>query len=308
MKILVAGTPQVAVPTLTALAKGTEHEVVAVLTREDAPVGRKRIMTPSNLAVAATDLGIPVIKANKVTPEVDKALADTGAEIAVVIAYGALLRQRTLDLFPHGWINLHFSSLPAWRGAAPVQHAILAGDTPAVSVFSLVAELDAGPIWAADEYPLLSTATAGKQLEELSQLGVGQVLTALSAVSSGKLPTEQPSVSPTPYAAKLQRKSGYLSVQSSVADVLRRWRAYTPEPGAFFELDGQPLKAIAMQGFSDIAPVNQYKLGDVILHNKHALLLVSDGVIELTQVQPQGKKVIKATDWLRGRHEQTRFA
>ena len=184
MKIIFAGTPDAAVPTLEALIS-SDFEVVAVLTRPDAPQGRKRILTPSPVAQVAIAQGIPVIYANRIEDEVQKAIEDSAADLGVVVAYGALLPQQTLDSVKLGWINLHFSTLPHWRGAAPVQWQVISGASQAgSSVFQLVQELDAGDVYDSREWPILPDETAGELLTRLSVLGAQQVLDVVRSIDT----------------------------------------------------------------------------------------------------------------------------
>lgn len=170
MRLVFAGTPAAAVPTLRALASA--HEIAAVITRPDAPLGRKRVLTPSPVAQAAAELGLPVIAAAHLNDEVTDAIARLDAELGVIVAYGGLVRQPLLSTPAHGWINLHFSLLPRWRGAAPVQRALIAGDDDlGVSVFQLVPELDAGDLYASQSVPVPDDATADTALEILATAG-----------------------------------------------------------------------------------------------------------------------------------------
>lgn len=172
LKVLYAGTPDTAVPPLEALHEDPRLQVVAVLTREDAPVGRKKTMTPSAVARRAEELDLPVLKANRVGPELHDALRATGASIAAVVAYGALLPQAALDVFEHGWINLHFSLLPQWRGAAPVQRALMAGDrVVGASTFVLDQGMDTGPVVGTLTDEVSEEDTAGTVLDRLAHTG-----------------------------------------------------------------------------------------------------------------------------------------
>ena len=168
MKLIFAGTPEVAGPSLQALANGP-HEIVAVITREDAPLGRKRILTPSPVARAAEDLGFPVIRANRLDASVTSQVEALGAELGVIVAYGGLVREPLLSMPRLGWINVHFSLLPEWRGAAPVQRALINGDTESgATVFQLVAALDAGAILGEERTAIGPDETATELLARLS--------------------------------------------------------------------------------------------------------------------------------------------
>src|SRR5690625_1359444 len=194
MRVLFAGTPEVALPSLRALL-ASDHDVVGVLTRPPAPAGRRRRLTPSAVHLAATEAGVPVFTTNHPHREEDLAqLTATGAEVAAVVAYGALLREPALSALPHGWVNLHFSLLPAWRGAAPVQHAILAGDTrTGVSTFQIEAGLDTGPVLGSKEHEVQPWHTAGDLLAELAGLGAPLLVHTLDEIAAGTArPVPQP--------------------------------------------------------------------------------------------------------------------
>ena len=167
MRIVFAGTPAPAVPSLRALA-ASAHEVVGVVTRADAPIGRKRVLTPSPVAQAAGELGLPIIKADRLDAAATEEITALGADLGVIVAYGGLVREPLLSTPTHGWINLHFSLLPRWRGAAPVQRALIAGDrTTGAAVFQLVPQLDAGDVYAQLRYDIPRGATAGEVLDAL---------------------------------------------------------------------------------------------------------------------------------------------
>src|SRR5579875_662781 len=195
MRLAFAGTPAAAVPSLQALLGAPDHDVVAVITRPPARSGRGRKVSPSPVAEIATEAGIPVLTPAK--PGDADFLAELRAlrvDACPVVAYGALLPQRALDVPRHGWINLHFSLLPAWRGAAPVQHAILHGDEiTGASTFRIEAGLDTGPVFGVVTEPIRPTDTAGDLLERLSRSGAQLMLATLDGIAAGTLvPVPQP--------------------------------------------------------------------------------------------------------------------
>src|SRR5690606_31763576 len=184
MRLVFAGTPAPAVPTLHALAE--QHDIVAVITRPDAPLGRKRVLTPSPVAAAAEELGLPVIKAARLDDEVTARIAALDPDLGVIVAYGGLVREPLLSTPAHGWINLHFSLLPAWRGAAPVQRALIAGDAQiGVSVFQLVPELDAGDVFGMRPVSLPGDATAGRALDILAADGAALTRDIVAGIADG---------------------------------------------------------------------------------------------------------------------------
>lgn len=295
MKVIYAGTPQIAVAPLDGLLKAG-YEVVAVLTREDAPVGRKRVLTPSPVAARATELGIPVIKANRWDDETQDAVAAVGADIAAVVAYGAILPARALNLLPHGWINLHFSALPAWRGAAPVQRALMAGETEIFSnTFRIETGLDTGPVFAAESALVGPEDSAGSMLEKLASTGGALLASTFAEIEAGA--TGIPQTGDPTHAAKLTIADGKVDFTRNRADIIAQVRGVTPEPGAWCEYAGARLK-LGLLLPSD-APAEGAP-GTVRLVAKKPVVTCADGSLELTQVQPSGKKMMNAADWARG--------
>lgn len=295
MKIIFAGTPEAAVPTLEALIS-SDFEVVAVLTRPDAPQGRKRILTPSPIAQVAIAQGIPVIYANRIDDQVQKAIEDSAADLGVVVAYGALLPQHTLDSVKLGWINLHFSTLPHWRGAAPVQWQVISGATQAgSSVFQLVQELDAGDVYDCREWPILPDETAGELLTRLSVLGAQQVLDVVrTIVTSFAVP--KPQIGESTYARKLSLEDGHLNLSLDSEAVYNQFRGVTPEPGAFVLFGDERLKIIEARLGTDEEVVPSA----ITSVSKKLYLGCVTGSLELVSVQPAGKQAMSAMDWFRG--------
>ncbi|MBP1325518.1 methionyl-tRNA formyltransferase [Leucobacter exalbidus] len=307
MRIIFAGTPEFAVPSLRALvARG--HEVAGVITREDAPLGRKRVLTPSPVADAAAELGLPVLKANKLD---DAALAwarDLQADLGVIVAYGGLVREPLLSEPTHGWINLHFSDLPRWRGAAPVQRALAAGEqTLSVTAFRLVAALDAGDVLSRDTHDFAPGTTAGAALTTLSEFGTGALMAAIDAIAADPAAGE-PQVGETSYAHKLTREDGKLDLTTPTSAVLAQWAGMTPEPGAYALHEDAALKLHELRPLAQPADTDDaagaavaVAPGTVTLVGGTVVLQLCDGTLELVRVQPAGKPAMAAADWLRGR-------
>ena len=296
MRVLFAGTPAVAVPSLDALVQAG-FDVVAVLTRPDAPVGRKRVLTPSPVAQRAAELGIDVIHAAKVDADVTAKIAAVSPDVAAIVAYGGLIPPAALDVPRHGWINLHFSLLPAWRGAAPVQRAVIAGDdvTGAVT-FQLEAGLDTGPVFGTLTEGVGPEDTAGQLLERLSHSGAVLLAQTLSAVDAGKA-AAQPQQGDVTLAPKLTLEDGRLDWHLPALAIGRRARGVTPEPGAWTTLDGQRVKLEPVRlrpDATDVAP------GALVLNGKSVLVGTGSHAVELTRIQPAGKKMMAAADWARG--------
>ena len=296
MMVLFAGTPAVAVPSLDALVQAG-FDVVAVLTRPDAPVGRKRVLTPSPVAQRAAELGIDVIHAAKVDADVTARIAAVSPDVAAIVAYGGLIPPAALGVPRHGWINLHFSLLPAWRGAAPVQRAVIAGDdvTGAVT-FQLEAGLDTGPVFGTLTESVGPDDTAGQLLERLSHSGAVLLAQTLSAVDAGKA-AAQPQRGDVSLAPKLTLDDGRLDWHQPALAIGRRARGVTPEPGAWTTLDGQRIKLEPVRlrpDATDLAP------GALVLNGKSVLVGTGSHAVELTRIQPAGKKMMAAADWARG--------
>ncbi|MFF9562319.1 methionyl-tRNA formyltransferase [Leifsonia sp. NPDC014704] len=295
MRIVFAGTPAVALPSLEAVA--ARHEVVAVVTREDAPLGRKRVLTPSPVAQAAERLGLPVIKANRLGDDVTERIAALQPDLGVVVAYGGLVREPLLSLPRLGWVNLHFSLLPRWRGAAPVQRAVIAGDTETgAAVFHLVPELDAGDVYAELRRPIGPDETAGELLSALAEEGAALLADTADALAAGTA-VATPQAGEVTLAPKLTLEDARLDLTEPAERVSARLRGVTPEPGAFVLLEGERFKvheARTTDGEEPVAP------GAVELRGKRVLVGTGTAPLELVTVQPAGKRAMAAADWLRG--------
>ncbi|KRE78713.1 methionyl-tRNA formyltransferase [Arthrobacter sp. Soil763] len=296
MRVLFAGTPAVAVPSLDALV-AAGFDVVAVLTRPDAPLGRKRVLTPSPVAARAAELGIEIIHAAKVDAGVTDRIAAAAPDVAAIVAYGGLIPRAALDIPRHGWINLHFSLLPAWRGAAPVQHALIAGDdvTGAVT-FRLEEGLDTGPVFGTLTETVGLKDTAGELLERLSHSGAVLLTQTLSAVDAGQA-AAVPQQGDISLAPKLTLDDGRLDWRQPALAIGRRARGVTPEPGAWTTVDGQRIKLEPVL----LRPEGPaLEPGRVALAGKSVLVGTGSHPVELTRVQPAGKKMMNAADWARG--------
>lgn len=295
MRLVYAGTPQVAVPTLDALVR-SGHEVVAVVTRPDAPIGRKRVLTPSPVAARAHELGLDVIKAARLGDAETEAIAALQPDLGVVVAYGGLIRRPLLETPAHGWINLHFSLLPRWRGAAPAQRSVLSGESvTGVSVFRLDEGLDTGPLYVSREVAIDPDETSGELLERLAESGPVDVLAAIDAIASGIAPT--PQVGEATHAAKLTVDDGRIDWAQSARLVSARIRGATPEPGAWTTLGGERFK-VHRARLTDVAAGGE--AGRVRLDGGRVLVDTADDAIELVTVQAPGKRAMSAGDWARG--------
>lgn len=296
MRVLFAGTPAVAVPSLNALVEAG-FDVVAVLTRPDAPVGRKRVLTPSPVAARAAELGIDVIRAARVDADAVQQIAAAAPDVAAIVAYGGLVPPAALGIPRHGWVNLHFSLLPAWRGAAPVQRSVMAGDdiTGAVT-FQLEEGLDTGPVFGTLTEAVGPEDTAGLLLDRLSHSGAVLLAQTLSAIQAGKA-SPVPQSGEVSLAPKLTLDDGRLEWNHPALAIGRRARGVTPEPGAWTMLDGQRVKLEPVRLRPD---VDGLAPGAVAVQGKSVLVGTGSHAVELTRIQPAGKKMMAAPDWARG--------
>ena len=298
MRIVFAGTPQVALPSLEALL-ASDHEVVAVLTRPDAPSGRGKRLTPSPVAERAAELGIETLKPAKPRePEFLARLAEIAPDCCPVVAYGALLPQNLLDLVPHGFVNLHFSLLPAWRGAAPVQHAVLAGDAvTGATTFRIVAALDAGPTFATLTEPIGPSDTSGDLLRRLSVSGAQLLVSTLDGIADGSLTAqEQPSEGVT-LAPKITVEDARIDWGRPAAEIDRVIRGCAPSPGAWTTFRGDRFKINS----ANPVPDQPGAPGELAVTKRSVTVAAGNGTgVELGQVQAQGKKTMLAADWARG--------
>ena len=285
-----------AVPSLDALVEAG-FDVVAVLTRPDAPLGRKRVLTPSPVAARAAELGLTIIHAAKVDAAVTEQIAAAAPDAAAIVAYGGLIPRPALDIPRHGWINLHFSLLPAWRGAAPVQRSLIAGDDVTGAVTFLLEEgLDTGPVFGTLTEAVRPDDTAGALLERLSHSGAVLLTQTLSAVDAGQA-AAVPQQGEVSLAPKLTLEDGRLDWQQPALAIGRRARGVTPEPGAWTTLDGQRIKLEPVILRPDDPAL---KPGQLSLAGKSVLVGTGSHPVELTRVQPSGKKMMTAADWARG--------
>jgi methionyl-tRNA formyltransferase len=304
MRLVFAGTPEVAVPALDLLL-ASEHEVAAVLTRPDAPAGRGRHVESSPVARRAAEAGVEVLTPARVRdPQFLDRLRQLAPDCVPLVAYGALIPQAALDVPPHGWVNLHFSVLPAWRGAAPVQHAILHGDdVTGATTFRLVAELDAGPVFGVLTEPVKPTDTSGDLLDRLSHSGAHLLLATLDGIEAGTLEAiPQPSEGVS-FAPKITPADARVDWKLPAHAVDRLIRACTPEPGAWTEHDGARLKLGPLSPGgrgTDPETVPDLGPGEVLAGRHDVFVGTGSRPVRLGDVQAPGKRRMMASDWARG--------
>ena len=296
MRLVFAGTPEAALPALEAIA-ASPHELVAVVTRPDAPAGRGRRLTPSPVGARAEELGVPVLKPDHPRdPEFQEALRALSPDCCPVVAYGALLPQSALDIPTHGWVNLHFSVLPAWRGAAPVQHALLAGDeVTGATTFRIVRELDAGPTYGLMTERVQPDDTAGSLLARLAEGGAGLLVATLDGIESGQLEARRQPEDGVSFAPKITVEDAHVDWTEPAMAVDRRIRACTPAPGAWTTYDGERVK------LGPVTPADGSLPPGELLVGKNAVAVgTGSGALKLGLVKAFGKKEMPAADWARG--------
>ncbi|MFJ2177542.1 MULTISPECIES: methionyl-tRNA formyltransferase [unclassified Streptomyces] len=299
MKLVFAGTPEVAVPALDALIASERHDVVAVVTRPDAPAGRGRRLVASPVAQRAEEAGIEVLKPAKPRDEDFLArLREIGPDCCPVVAYGALLPKSALGVPVHGWVNLHFSLLPAWRGAAPVQHAVMAGDEmTGAATFQIEEGLDSGPVYGVITEHVRPTDTSGDLLTRLAFAGSGLLSATMDGIEDGTLvPVPQPADGIS-LAPKITVEDAQVEWAAPALRVDRVVRACTPAPGAWTVFRGERLKLVQAAPAPDVTGLAP---GEPAVGKNAVHIGTGSHAVELLWVQPQGKKPMRAADWARG--------
>ncbi|KLO37017.1 methionyl-tRNA formyltransferase [Mycobacterium nebraskense] len=300
MRLVFAGTPEPALPALRRLIDSPRHEVIAVLTRPDAAVGRHGKPQPSPVAREALDRGIPLLRpARPNSDEFVAELSELAPDCCAVVAYGALLRDGLLGVPPHGWINLHFSLLPAWRGAAPVQAAIAAGDTiTGATTFQIEPSLDSGPIYGFVTETIRPADTAGELLERLAVSGAALLSTTLDGIADQTLtprpqPTDGVSIAP-----KITVEQARVRWDLPALVVERRIRSVTPNPGAWTLIGDLRIKLGPVH--IDAGAPESLAPGAIYVDRKNVWIGTGSQAVRLGQIQPPGKKLMNAVDWARG--------
>jgi methionyl-tRNA formyltransferase len=307
MRLVFAGTPQAAVPALDALLK-SRHEVAAVVTRPDAPAGRGLHLEPSPVAQRAAEAGVEVLKpARPRDPEFTDRLRQIAPDIVPITAYGALIPQSVLDIPAQGWVNLHFSLLPAWRGAAPVQHAILHGDDiTGATTFRLVKELDAGPVFGVVTEPIRPDDTAGDLLGRLAVSGAELLVATLDGIESGQLEARPQPAEGVSLAPKITTEDARVRWDQPATAVDRQIRACTPSPGAWSMLGEARVKLWPVDPAPDGADsAGPLAPGEVRILRSAVLVGTATTPVGLGGIQPPGKRRMLAPDWARGLRQDT---
>ncbi|MEU6136329.1 methionyl-tRNA formyltransferase [Nocardioides sp. NPDC047086] len=296
MRVVFAGTPEVAVPSLDAIA-ASRHELVGVVTRPDAAQGRSKRLVPSPVAQRAEELGVPVLKPEHPRePEFQAALKALEPECCPVVAYGAMLPQSALDIPTHGWVNLHFSLLPAYRGAAPVQRAVWAGEEiSGATTFRIVKAMDAGPVFGTMTQALAPDETAGSLFEKLTVGGAALLVSTLDGIEDGSLEAREQPTDGVSYADKITVEDARIDWTQNAVAIDRQIRACTPAPGAWTLLDGERFKVGPVTVTEEVAAP-----GELVVRKNAILVGTGTTAIRLGRVKAFGKKEMPAADWARG--------
>lgn len=296
MRVVFAGTPEVALPSLRAIAD-SGHDLVGVVTRPDARAGRGRVLTPSPVAEAAEGLGVKILKPHHPRdPEFQEALHGLAPDACAVVAYGALLPQSALDIPAYGWVNLHFSLLPAWRGAAPVQRSIWAGDdVTGATTFRIVRELDAGPTYGVMTERIRPRDTAGDLLGRLAEGGAGLLVATLDGIADGSLEERPQPADGVSLAPKVTVDDARVDWTQPAAAVDRQVRACTPAPGAWTTYAGERVKLGPVTPADGALPP-----GEIVAGKNTVVVGTGTEALRLGDVQAVGKRPMPAADWARG--------
>lgn len=294
MRLIFAGTPAIAAQALEDLNRF--HEVALVITREDSAVGRKKVLTASPVARTANELGLPVLKTSKVSEVLDR-VAEVEADLAIVVAYGALIPKAALELLP--WWNIHYSLLPAWRGATPLQHSMIFNEGIGISIFELEQGLDTGPIVSNKPMEFLPHETASEALVRFTREASELLIETLRAMPDAKSQQGEFSLAP-----KISRSEARVDFSMGADKLARRINALNPEPTAWAELEGNPVKLLRAKslGGVDWQSIDANgEPGSLWVDDNRVLLGCGNGTrLELIELQPAGKKPMSAIDFMRG--------
>jgi methionyl-tRNA formyltransferase len=299
MRLIFFGTPEFAVPSLRALLR-EDHDIVGVVTQPDRPKGRSRShLVPPPIKIAAQHLDLPVLQPERPVGDLFAAqLRRLAPDLGVVVAYGHILRPHVLDIPSLGMINVHASVLPRWRGAAPIQAAILAGDTTTgVSIMKMEEGLDTGPVLLTIETPIAPGETFGTLNARLAELGATALLQAIEQLAEGTATPEAQDDAGACYAPKITREAAHLDWDAPAEEVARHVRAFDPMPGAWTTLGGQAIKLFEVRPVEHGAAL----AGTVMEAGESLTVACGSGALEVRMVQPAGKKAITVAEWVRGR-------
>ena len=296
MKVVVASSSPVAIPLISALNASSTHQLLGLLTNPDKATGRGMHVVANELATWAESLGLNVEKPEN-NDEVKKVIENIKPEIVITIAYGRIIPLELLEVPKSGWINVHFSLLPRWRGAAPVQWAILTGDKQTgITVFKLDKGMDTGPVYLEQVTPINDNENSDELLKRLSQIGSDLVIKSLKLISDGVIPKPQASNGIT-LAPKISKNDGRIDWQQSSNQVVNRFRALSSNPGVWSLLGELRIKIDALVASSF---VDQIKPADIVINGERLFVGVLDGVIEILILTPAGRSQMSAAEFIRG--------
>ena len=299
MRIAIASSSLLALPTLQAVAS-SNHELVGIITTPDAPQGRGRTLAPSELALWASGSNHLIYKYSQET--IGDFLRTHSVDLVITLSFGKIIREEALSIPAHGWLNIHFSQLPRWRGAAPIQRALLTGDhTTGLSIFKLDAGMDTGPIYTAIEYPIPAEATTESLLEKLSLVAGDSIVDVISSIEKGVDPVPQPEEGAS-RAEKIVPTEGAINWASPALDIERQVRALAGNIGVFSTFRGAKINMYSVTVKTRTRP-SEFDIGEPVISgekNEKLVIAASDGLLEFDEVKPAGKAKMKSSDFLRG--------
>ena len=296
MKIIIASSSLVAIPLILELEKAVAHELSALITNPDKATGRGQQIEPNELAAWCKEKNLKVFKPQN-PQELSQVVSDAGADLAITIAYGHLIPEQMLQKNRYGWLNVHFSLLPKWRGAAPVQHSILNGEkSTGISIFKLDKGMDSGPIYLTQSVDISDSDSTESLLERMSVIGAKLTLEVLALVERGVAPTSQ-KLDGISFAPKLNKEDGRLDWNQDVSSILNRYRALSQNPGVWSNLGQMRIKIDAMR----ISYASQeIKPGGILIHQEKIFVGAKNGVIEIERLTPAGRNQMSAAEYSRG--------
>lgn len=296
MRVLIASSSSLAIPLFNQLERSETHEILGLLTNPDKPTGRGQKIEANELAAWAAEQGLKTYKPSN-SSEIKLIISNVKPDLVLTIAYGQLIRKEALSIPLYGWINIHFSELPKWRGAAPVQHAIMQGQNQTgVSIFKLDEGMDSGPIYIKKQIQINPHETTGNLLKRMSILGAEMCLEVLEMIKDGKQPTPQQSSLAT-LAPKLGKNHGKIKWDTSSVQIYNQYRALCENPGVWCHFGNERLRIIQMR-ISDVE--HQLRPGEVLIQDENLFVGTKDRAIELLKITPAGRNTMTAAEFVRG--------
>jgi len=296
LKLLIASSSLLAIPLFTEIERSSKHQILGVLTNPDKPTGRGQKIESNELALWATKKNYPTYKPSN-SVEIESVISELNPDLIITMAFGQLIKHNELLVPKYGWINIHFSVLPKWRGAAPVQHAILQGENQTgVTIFKLDEGMDTGPVYASKSVSINSNESTHEVLERLSVVGAEMTIEVLDLVESGVEPTPQAS-SGSSMAPKIKKSDGKINWSLTTSEIHNRFRALSDNPGVWCLFGDQRLK---IDGLRITNLPTQLTPGQVEIEKEKLIVGTKDGAIELLQVTPSGRNSMTVAEFIRG--------